>query len=91
MEELKELAQAQLDYQITLLTKGGILAVTEVAKIKEFATNFDQELDDASRETLKTVAARADLPEDLRQVLQLRLDASRAPKKSAAIVRAHVG
>lgn len=91
MEELKELAQAQLDYQITLLTKGGILAVTEVAKIKEFATNFDQELDDASRETLKTVSARADLPEDLRQVLQLRLDASRAPKKSAAIVRAHVG
>lgn len=91
MEDLKELAQAQLDYQITLLTRGGVLAVTEVAKIKEFATDFDVELDDASRETLKGVASRDDLPEDLRQVLQLRLDASRAPKKSAAILRAHVG
>jgi len=91
MEELKTLAQAQLDYQMTVLTRGGVLAVTEVAKIKEFAGNFDQELDDASRETLKGMTAREDLPDDLRQVLLLRLDASRAPKKSAAILRAHVG
>jgi len=91
MEELKTLAEAQLDYQITVLTKGGVLAVTEIAKIKEFATNYDIDMDDASKEAIKTLTKRDDLPSDLREVLALRLDASRAPKKSAAIVRAHVG
>lgn len=91
MEELKLLAEEQLDFQIMLSTRGGVLAVTEVAKIKEYATKFDEEMDDASRETLKTVAARTGLPDELKQVLELRLDASRAPKKSAAILRAHVG
>lgn len=91
MEEMRELAAAQLDYQITVLTKGGVLAVTEIAKIKEFATNFDEEIDDASKETLKSLVARPDLPDDLRGVIELRLDASRAPKKAAAILRAHVG
>jgi DNA polymerase bacteriophage-type len=91
MEDMRELAFAQIDYQVTLLTKGGVLAVTEIAKIKEFATNFDVEIDDASKEALKTLAERAELPEDLRGVIALRLDASRAPKKAAAILRAHVG
>lgn len=91
MEELKALAEQQLDEQIAKLTRGGVLAVTEIAKIKEFAHNFDIEIDDASKEALKTLAGRADLPDELRQVLELRLDASRAPKKSAAICRAHVG
>lgn len=91
MEEMRELAAAQLDYQITVLTKGGVLAVTEIAKIKEFATNFDEEIDDASKEALKTLSLRKDLPADLRGVIELRLDASRAPKKAAAILRAHVG
>lgn len=91
MEELKLLAEAQLDYQIAVLSQGGILAVTEVAKIKEYAASFGQEIDDAGKEALKKIASRPDIPEDLREVLALRLDASRAPKKSAAILRAHVG
>lgn len=90
MEDLKQVAEAQLDYQITLLSQGGILAVTEVAKIKEFAAQFGTEIDDAGRESLKKIAARDDIPKDLREVLELRLDSSRAPKKSAAILRAHV-
>lgn len=90
MEELKQLAEAQLDYQIAVLSQGGILAVTEVAKIKEYAATFGEEIDDAGKEALKKIAARADIPADLREILALRLDASRAPKKSAAILRAHV-
>lgn len=91
MEEMKLLAEAQLDYQMTLLTGGGVLAVTEVAKIKEYASQLGEEIDDAGKEALKKIAAREDLPKDLRELIELRLDASRAPKKSAAIVRAHVG
>lgn len=90
MEELKTLAEAQLDYQITVLSQGGILAVTEVEKIKEYAATLGEEIDDAGKEALKKIAARPELPADIRDVLNLRLDASRAPKKSAAILRAHV-
>lgn len=90
VEEMKLLAEAQLDYQVAVLTGGGVLAATEIAKIKEFARDFGTEVDDASKEALKKLVAREDLPADLRELLQLRLDASRAPKKSAAILRAHV-
>lgn len=90
MEELKELAEAHLDYQITVLTEGGVLAVSEIAKIKEYAKNFDTEIDDASKEALKKIASREELSADLREIISLRLDASRAPKKSAAALRAHV-
>lgn len=90
MEDLKELAEARLDYEITLLSQGGILAVTEVEKIKKFIAQDDEEFDDLSRETVKKLVARADLPEEVRSTLSLRLDASRAPKKSAAILKAHV-
>jgi len=91
MEELKEYAETFLDYQITMLTNGGVLAVTEVAKIKEYAKSFGEEIDDAGREALKKIASREELPQSLREIIALRLDASRAPKKSAAILRAHVG
>jgi DNA polymerase len=91
MEELKELAEVQLDYQITVLSQGGILAVTEIAKIKEYAKSFGEEIDDAGKEALKKITAREDVPKEIRDILDLRLDASRAPKKSAAILRAHVG
>jgi len=90
MEELKQLAEAQLDYQVAVLTGGGVLAATEIAKIKEFARDIGTEVDDASKEALKKLVARDDLPTELRELLSLRLDASRAPKKSAAILRAHV-
>lgn len=91
VEELKQLAEVQIDYQVAVLTGGGVLAATEIAKIKEFAHNIGTEVDDASKESLKKLVAREDIPADLRDLLALRLDASRAPKKSAAILRAHVG
>lgn len=90
MEYMKAHAEAFLDYQITCLTNGGILAVTEVAKIKDYAKTFGEEIDDAGREALKKITARDDVPAELKEILELRLDASRAPKKSAAILRAHV-
>ena len=90
MEEMKVHAEAYLDYQITCLTNGGILAVSEIQKIKEYAKTFGEEIDDAGREALKKIAGREELPGELREILELRLDASRAPKKSAAILRAHV-
>lgn len=90
VEELKQLAEVQIDYQVAVLTGGGVLAATEIAKIKEFAHNIGTEVDDASKEALKKLITRDDLPQDLRDLLALRLDASRAPKKSAAILRAHV-
>lgn len=90
VEELKQLAEAQIDYQVAVLTGGGVLAATEIAKIKEFARDFGEEVDDASKEALKKLVARTDIPAELRDLLALRLDASRAPKKSAAILRAHV-
>lgn len=90
MEELKELAEAQLDYEMTLLTDGGVMAVTEVAKLKEYVATLGEEIDDAGKETLKKIASREDIPESIKAVIDLRLDSSRAPKKSAAILRAHV-
>jgi DNA polymerase len=90
MEDMKLHAEAYLDYQITCLTNGGILAISEIQKIKEYAKSFGEEIDDAGREALKKITEREDLPLDIREVLALRLDASRAPKKSAAILRAHV-
>jgi len=90
MEDMKLHAEAYLDYQVTCLTNGGILAVSEVQKIKEYAKSFGEEIDDAGREALKKIAGREELPGELRDILALRLDASRAPKKSAAILRAHV-
>lgn len=91
MEELKTLAEAQIDLRLAEITAGGIMAATEVQKLKEIARNFDVELDDAGKETVKALAARDDIPDDLKQIAQLRLDASRSPKKAAAVLRAHVG
>lgn len=90
MEEMKELAEAQLDYQIAVLTEGSVLAVSEIAKIKEYAKSFGEEIDDAGKEALKKIADKPELSPELREIVRLRLDASRAPKKSAAILRAHV-
>lgn len=89
MEEMNELAQAQLDYEITLLTSGGVLAVTEIQKIKEYAKNLGEEIDDASKEGIKKLIERESIPSSVRDMLELRLDASRTPKKPAAILRAH--
>lgn len=90
MEELKTYAEAQLDYELAVASQGGILAVTEVQKIKTYAASMGEDMDDAGRESLKGLLAREDVPAVLRDIIALRLDASRAPKKAAAILRAEV-
>lgn len=90
MEDLKLYAEAALDYQLTMLTGGGLFAVAEVQKIKQYVIELGGDLDTIGREEVKKLVTRGDLPADVRAVLELRLDASRAPKKSAAILRAHV-
>lgn len=91
MEDLTVFAEAQLNYDLAVATQGGLLSTTEVGKIKDYAATMGEDMDDAGRESLKTLMARPDLPQALRDVLALRLDASRAPKKAKAILRAHVG
>jgi len=90
MEDLTVFAKAQLNYDLAVATQGGLLSTTEVGKIKDYAATMGEDMDDAGRESLKTMIGRPDLPAALREVLVLRLDASRAPKKAAAILRAHV-
>jgi DNA polymerase len=91
MEELKALAEVQLDYQMAVATAGAVLSVNEIGKLKAHAGSFGQELDDAGREALKTLSESEGLAPELKALLQLRLDASRTPKKQSAILRAHVG
>ena len=91
MEDLTVFAEAQLSYELAVATQGGVLSVTEVGKIKDYAATMGQDIDDAGREALKTLMGRPELPQALREVLALRLDASRAPKKAKAILRAHTG
>jgi len=90
MEELKTFAEAQLDYELAVASEGGILAASEVQKIKAYAATMGEDMDDAGRESLKGLLQREDVPPVLRDIIALRLDASRAPKKAAAILRAEV-
>lgn len=90
MEDLTVFAEAQLNYDLAVATQGGLLSTTEVGKIKDYAATMGEDMDDAGRESLKTLMGRPELPAALREVLALRLDASRAPKKAKAILRAHV-
>jgi DNA polymerase bacteriophage-type len=90
MAEMQELANAWIDYELTAATDGKLLAASEVQKIRKFAAELGEDMDDAGRESVKGLLARTDLPAALRDVLALRLDASRAPKKHGAILRAHV-
>lgn len=90
MAELTEYAQAVIDYQITIATQGKVMAATEIEKIKDLASDMGSELSDGGRETLKTLLESGKLPTALHDILSLRLDASRTPKKHLAILRAHV-
>ncbi|WHB31209.1 DNA polymerase [Xanthomonas phage NEB7] len=90
MERMRELAEALIDYELTAATDGKLLSASEVQKIRAFASTLGEDMDDAGRETVKGLLSRDTLPPALRDVLALRLDASRAPKKSGAILRAHV-
>lgn len=90
MEELRELAEVELDYRMTLLTNGGVLHVSEVAKLKAALAALGEEIGDADRESLKAIANKPGVSDDVKALVELRLDASRAPKKAAAILRAEV-
>lgn len=91
MQEMFDLAHAMIDFELAAATDGKLLAASEVQKIRQFAADMGEAMDDSGRETVKAMLDREDLPAALRDVLALRLDASRAPKKQGAILRAHVG
>lgn len=90
MSEMFDLSHALIDYELADATDGKLLAASEVKKIQTFAAGLGEEMDDSGRETVKALLERGDLPPALRDVLALRLDASRAPKKHSPILRAHV-
>lgn len=90
MQEMFDLAHALIDFELAAATDGQLLAASEVIKIRKFAEGLGEDMDDSGRETVKAFLARKDLPVALRDVLSLRLDASRAPKKHTSILRAHV-
>lgn len=90
MSEMFDLSHALIDYELADATDGKLLAASEVKKIQAFAAGLGEEMDDSGRETVKALLERGDLPPALRDVLALRLDASRAPKKHGAIMRAQV-
>ncbi|BAE72819.1 putative DNA polymerase I [Xanthomonas phage OP2] len=90
MAEMAQLAQAMIDFEVETATQGKILTTSVIKQIQSFAAGLGAELDEAGRESVKALLTRDDVPEVLRDVLTLRLDASRAPKKHDAILRAHV-
>lgn len=90
MDEMQQLANQLIDFELEVATDGQLLAASEVKKIQAFAASLGEEMDDSGRETIKCLLERDNLPAALRDVLALRLDASRAPKKHGAILRAHV-
>ena len=91
MAEMTEYAQALIDYQVAVATRGKVMAATEIEKIKDLASDMGSELTDAGRESLKSLLELNTVSPELREILNLRLDASRTPKKHHAILRAHVG
>lgn len=90
MDDMHQLALAAIDFELTLATDGKLLAASEVQKIRKYAAELGEDMDDSGRETIRALLERGGLPDTLRDVLALRLDASRAPKKAAAILRAEV-
>lgn len=90
MAEMFDLANDVIDFELQCATDGKLLTHTEVQKIRKYAAELGEEMDDAGRESIKGMLERDDIPPALRDVLALRLDASRAPKKHGAILRAHV-
>lgn len=90
MSEMFDLAHAMIDFELASATEGKLLTASVVQQIKRFAADLGEVMDDSGRETVKALLERPDLPPALRDVLTLRLDASRAPKKHGAILRAEV-
>lgn len=90
MSEMFDLAHAMIDFELETATEGKLLSASEVQKIRKYAAELGEDMDDSGRETVKGLLERTDIPTALRDVLALRLDASRAPKKHGAILRAEV-
>lgn len=91
MEEMERLAHDLIDFELTVATDGKILTSTVTKQIQKFVSEaFGEEMDSGDREAVRNMLARDDIPQSVRDVLSLRLDASRSPKKHGAILRAHV-
>ncbi|MFB0357337.1 DNA polymerase [Xanthomonas euvesicatoria] len=90
MSQMFDLAHAMIDFELETATEGKLLSASEVQKIRKYAAELGEDMDDSGRETVKGLLERTDIPAALRDVLALRLDASRAPKKHGAILRAEV-
>lgn len=90
MSEMFDLAHAMIDFELASATEGKLLTASVVQQIRKYAAELGEVMDDSGRETIKALLERPDLPPALRDVLALRLEASRAPKKHGAILRAEV-
>lgn len=90
MQDMFDLAHGLIDFELECATGGQLLTVSAVQKIRKFAADLGEDMDDSGRETVKKLLEDPNLSPVLRDVLALRLDASRAPKKQGAILRAHV-
>lgn len=90
MSEMFDLAHSIINFELEMASDGQLLTAAKVKQIQTFAAGLGEEMDDSGRETVKALLENPALPSALRDVLTLRLDASRAPKKHGAILRAHV-
>lgn len=90
MAEMFELSHALIDFELAAATDGKLLSSTVTKQIQRYVGDLGEEMDSADREAVKTLLSRADIPQAIRDVLSLRMEASRAPKKQGAILRAVV-
>lgn len=90
MAEMFDLAHAWIDFDLAAATDGKLLSSTVTKQIQRYVADLGEEMDSADREAVKALLDREDIPQSIRDVLSLRMDASRAPKKHGAILRAHV-
>lgn len=88
MSEMFDLAHAMIDFELASATEGKLLSSTVTKQIQRYVEELGQEMDGADREVVRNLLAREDLPQAIRDVLSLRMDASRAPKKHGPILRA---
>lgn len=90
MAEMEQLAKDLIDFELAAATDGKILSATVTKQIQKYVGDLGEEMDSGDREAVRNMLAREDIPQSVRDVLSLRLDASRAPKKHGPILRAHV-
>lgn len=88
MSAMFDLAHAMIDFELETATDGKVLTSTVTKQIQRYVSDLGEEMDSGDREAVRSLLARDDIPTAVRDVLSLRMDASRAPKKHGAILRA---